>query len=83
VIEQTLPGQPENAHTNRIRGRYGQLGVVMGLAITGAVIVGGVGLAAIYDYIARRNGKSTSVSISGPINGAEVRGDSPTHIDVP
>jgi len=54
----------------------------MGLAIAGAVLVGGVSLAAVYDYIARRHGKNTSVSISGPINGAEVRGDSP-HIDLP
>jgi hypothetical protein len=55
----------------------------MGLAITGAVVVGSVGLAAVYDYISRRHGKNTSVSVSGPINGGGIRGDSPSHVDLP
>jgi hypothetical protein len=38
----------------------------MFLAITGGILVGGVGLAALYDFIARRHGKNVSVSASGP-----------------
>jgi hypothetical protein len=63
--------------------RRPELGVVMGLAIAGAVIGGSVALAAVYDYVARRRGRNSSVSLSGPINGAGVRGDSPSHIDLP
>jgi hypothetical protein len=38
----------------------------MFLAITGGVLVGGVGLAALYDYIAKKHGKNVSISASGP-----------------
>jgi hypothetical protein len=56
---------------------------VVGLALAGAAVVGSIGLAAVYDYVARRRGRNTSVSLSGPINGAGVRGDSPSHVDLP
>jgi hypothetical protein len=39
----------------------------MVLAITGGVIVGGVGLAALYDYIAKRHGRNVSISASAPM----------------
>jgi hypothetical protein len=38
----------------------------MVLAITGGILVGGVALAALYDSIARRHGKSVGVSMTGP-----------------
>jgi hypothetical protein len=41
----------------------------MFLAITGGILVGGVGLAAIYDYVARRHGRNTAVDGSGPLGG--------------
>jgi hypothetical protein len=46
---------------------YGEPGVAMFLAIVGGVLVGGVGLAALYDYIAKRHGKNVSVSGAGPM----------------
>jgi hypothetical protein len=38
----------------------------MGLVITGVIIVGGVAPASVYDYIARRRGPNTSVSLTWP-----------------
>jgi hypothetical protein len=55
----------------------------MGLVITGVIIVGGVAPASVYGYIARRRGRNTSVSLTGPINGAGVRPDGPADIDLP
>jgi hypothetical protein len=49
----------------------------MGLAIIGGVIAAIVGLGVLYDYINRRRGRDISISASGPINGNDIRGDSP------
>jgi hypothetical protein len=38
------------------------------LIIVGGVIVGGVGLAALYDYVSRRHGRKNSISASGPMS---------------
>ena len=35
--------------------------------IAGCVIVGAVGLAALYDYISKRRGKNIEISASGPM----------------
>lgn len=39
------------------------------LVIIGAIIVGGVALAALYDNIARRHGADVSISTTGPFLG--------------
>jgi hypothetical protein len=39
----------------------------MFLAIAGAILVGAVGLAALYDYISKRHGRDISVDGSGPL----------------
>ncbi|HTX85190.1 MAG TPA: hypothetical protein VME44_23640 [Streptosporangiaceae bacterium] len=39
----------------------------MFLIIAGCVIVGAVGLAALYDYISKRHGRDNSISASGPM----------------
>jgi hypothetical protein len=36
------------------------------LAVSGGVIVGVVALGALYDYVAKRHGKSSGMSASGP-----------------
>jgi hypothetical protein len=47
-------------------------------AITGGIVVGGIGLGALYDFIVRRRGSQVSVSESGPMNANNV-GISFTH----
>ena len=47
----------------------------MVLEIAGAVIVGGVVLAAIYDFVARRRGTNVSVRASGPLKEKNSRVD--------
>jgi hypothetical protein len=39
----------------------------MFLVIAGAILVGAVGLGALYDYISKRHGRSISIDGSGPI----------------
>jgi hypothetical protein len=39
----------------------------MFLIIAGCVIVGAVGLAALYDYISKRRGRDIEISASGPM----------------
>jgi hypothetical protein len=39
----------------------------MFLIITGGIIVGAVGLGAIYDFVARRHGRNVGVDGSGPL----------------
>jgi hypothetical protein len=41
----------------------------MFLIIAGGIIVGAVGLGAIYDFVGRRHGRNVSVSSSGPLDG--------------
>lgn len=47
----------------------------MFLAITGGILGGVVALGALYDYVARRHGRSTGMSASGPLNGKNIRVD--------
>jgi len=47
----------------------------MVLEIAGAVIVGGIVLAGVYDFVARRYGKNVGVSGSGPLNESNSRID--------
>jgi hypothetical protein len=37
-------------------------------AITGGILGGGVALAALYDYVAKRHGQRVSISAAGPTN---------------
>lgn len=37
------------------------------LAVTGGIILGAIGLGALYDYIAKRHGRNISISASGPM----------------
>jgi hypothetical protein len=41
----------------------------MFLAITGGILVGGVGLAALYDFVARRHGRNVGVDRGGALGG--------------
>ena len=41
-------------------------------AITGGIVVGGIGLGAVYDFIVRRRGSSVSISSKGPMNSDNV-----------
>jgi hypothetical protein len=41
----------------------------MFLVITGGILIGGIALAAVYDFIARRHGKNVGVTSPGLVNG--------------
>ena len=47
----------------------------MFMAVTGGIIVGVVGLAAVYDFVARRHGRNPGVTDAGLRNGQDLSVD--------